>query len=208
MLDEHTGHLRHQLLPAKSRALCARLVPRGAPLTVRTVYNFAHIGNFRAYLFEDLLQRHLEARGYAVQRVMNLTDVDDKTIRGCQQAGLPLAEFTAKYKEAFFQGLERLDALLDDSGDEADEGFSQIIALANDYVEPVHQVDPAPSDSPVQKTGALGATSALQSRDRPLSDCTAARRSAKRVEGLSLSLRRDIVSEGDCGAPVGPRRAI
>ncbi|KAE8133157.1 hypothetical protein BDV38DRAFT_287018 [Aspergillus pseudotamarii] len=66
-------------------------------------------------------------------------------------------------KEAFFQGLERLDALLDDSGDDADEGFSQIIALANDYVEPVHQVEPAPSDSPVQKTGVLGATSALQS---------------------------------------------
>lgn len=73
-------------------------------------------------------------------------------------------------KEAFFQGLERLDALLDDSGDEADEGFSQIIALANDYVEPVHQVDPAPSDSPVQKTGALGATSALQSPSLDVTD--------------------------------------
>ena len=42
-----------------------------------TVYNHAHIGNFRAYLFEDLLQRHLESSGYEVERVMNLTDVDD-----------------------------------------------------------------------------------------------------------------------------------
>lgn len=50
-----------------------------------TVYSFAHIGNFRAYIFEDLLQRHLEARGYQVRRVMNLTDVDDKTIRGCRK---------------------------------------------------------------------------------------------------------------------------
>src|ERR1700692_4406316 len=49
-----------------------------------TVYNHAHIGNYRAYLFEDLLQRHLEARGYKVERVMNLTDVDDKTIRGAR----------------------------------------------------------------------------------------------------------------------------
>ncbi|MDQ2659360.1 MAG: cysteine--tRNA ligase [Verrucomicrobiota bacterium] len=73
-----------------------------------TVYSFAHIGNFRAYLFEDLLQRHLELRGYRVERVMNLTDVDDKTIRGCQAAGVPLAEFTQPFKDAFFADLETL----------------------------------------------------------------------------------------------------
>ena len=73
-----------------------------------TVYNHAHIGNFRAYLFEDLLQRHLEARGFAVQRVMNLTDVDDKTIRGARASGRKLADFTAVYKEAFFQDLDTL----------------------------------------------------------------------------------------------------
>src|SRR6202044_4183202 len=65
-----------------------------------TVYSFAHIGNFRAYVFEDLLQRHLEARGFEVERVMNLTDVDDKTIRGCRQMGVRLAEFTEKFKRA------------------------------------------------------------------------------------------------------------
>jgi cysteinyl-tRNA synthetase len=73
-----------------------------------TVYNYAHIGNFRAYVFEDLLQRHLEFRGYHVHRVMNLTDVDDKTIRGCRAAGVPLAEFTKTFKDAFFQDLEAL----------------------------------------------------------------------------------------------------
>ncbi len=73
-----------------------------------TVYNHAHIGNFRAYLFEDLLQRHLELRGYEVRRVMNLTDVDDKTIRGCHAAGVPLAEFTQQYKDAFFEDLRAL----------------------------------------------------------------------------------------------------
>jgi cysteinyl-tRNA synthetase len=73
-----------------------------------TVYNHAHIGNYRAYLFEDLLQRHLEARGYTVERVMNLTDVDDKTIRGARAAGKRLADFTAIYKDAFFQDLDTL----------------------------------------------------------------------------------------------------
>jgi len=73
-----------------------------------TVYNHAHIGNFRAYLFEDLLQRHLEARGFQVERVMNLTDVDDKTIRGARNAGKRLADFTAVYKDAFFQDLDTL----------------------------------------------------------------------------------------------------
>ena len=73
-----------------------------------TVYNYAHIGNFRAYIFEDLLQRHLEARGYEVLRVMNLTDVDDKTIRGARAAGKRLADFTQIYKDAFFEDLGTL----------------------------------------------------------------------------------------------------
>ncbi len=73
-----------------------------------TVYSRAHIGNFRAYIFEDLLQRHLELRGYNVRRVMNITDVDDKTIRGARQAGIPLSEFTRQFKEQFFEDLQRL----------------------------------------------------------------------------------------------------
>ncbi len=73
-----------------------------------TVYSFAHIGNFRAYVFEDLLQRHLEARGFEVERVMNLTDVDDKTIRGSREAGISLPEFTAKFKKSFFEDIQSL----------------------------------------------------------------------------------------------------
>jgi len=73
-----------------------------------TVYSRAHIGNFRAYIFEDLLQRHLELRGYKVHRVMNITDVDDKTIRGAREAGIPLGKFTAQFKEAFFEDSEML----------------------------------------------------------------------------------------------------
>jgi len=73
-----------------------------------TVYSRAHIGNFRAYIFEDLLQRHLELRGYKVHRVMNITDVDDKTIRGAREAGVPLSEFTAGFKKTFFEDIETL----------------------------------------------------------------------------------------------------
>ncbi len=73
-----------------------------------TVYSRAHIGNFRAYVFEDLLQRHLELRGYKVRRVMNITDVDDKTIRGARQAKIPLSRFTEPFKQAFFEDIETL----------------------------------------------------------------------------------------------------
>jgi cysteinyl-tRNA synthetase len=73
-----------------------------------TVYSRAHIGNFRAYIFEDLLQRHLELRGYKVHRAMNITDVDDKTIRGAREAKVPLAKFTEQFKKAFFEDAETL----------------------------------------------------------------------------------------------------
>src|SRR5881275_2593363 len=73
-----------------------------------TVYSRAHIGNFRAYIFEDLLQRHLELRGYKVHRVMNITDVEDKTIRGAREAGVPLQKFTEQFKEAFFEDAQTL----------------------------------------------------------------------------------------------------
>src|SRR6478672_4808484 len=99
------------------------LDPAGRRVTMYTcgptVYNHAHIGNFRAYLFEDLLQRHLEARGFAVRRVMNITDVDDKTIRGSREAGVALAEFTAPFKKAFFDDLDTLRIKRADSFPEA-----------------------------------------------------------------------------------------
>lgn len=74
-----------------------------------TVYDFAHIGNFRAYVFEDLLRRYLRYRGYKVRQVMNITDVDDKTIRGSKEEGGSLEDFTKKYTNAFFEDLETLN---------------------------------------------------------------------------------------------------
>ena len=74
-----------------------------------TVYNYAHIGNFRAYIFEDLLRRVIKLNGYKMIQTMNLTDVDDKTIRDSQVAGMSLDDFTAQYKKAFFEDLEKLN---------------------------------------------------------------------------------------------------
>lgn len=74
-----------------------------------TVYNYAHIGNFRTYLFEDLLRRWLKYNGYKVNQVMNLTDVDDKTIRDSQKEGTSLFEFTERYSAAFFEDIDALN---------------------------------------------------------------------------------------------------
>jgi len=73
-----------------------------------TVYNFAHIGNFRAYVFEDLLHRTLKYHGYKVTQVMNLTDVDDKTIRDSRARNMKLQDFTQIYKNAFFDDIRKL----------------------------------------------------------------------------------------------------
>ncbi len=73
-----------------------------------TVYNFAHVGNFRAYMFEDLLRRFLKFKGFDVTQIMNLTDIDDKTIRDSQAEGITLKEFTARYIKAFFEDLDTL----------------------------------------------------------------------------------------------------
>ena len=73
-----------------------------------TVYNAVHIGNLRTFLWEDILRRHLVSRFGRITQVMNLTDVDDKTIRGAAEAGQSLRDFTAKYADLFFRDIELL----------------------------------------------------------------------------------------------------
>lgn len=73
-----------------------------------TPYNYAHIGNLRAYLFEDFVIRTLRFLGYRVKTVMNVTDIDDKTIRDSQKSGKSLEEFTQFYTDAFLADLGKL----------------------------------------------------------------------------------------------------
>ena len=74
-----------------------------------TVYDYAHLGNFRAYIFEDLLRRYLQYKGYQVTHVMNITDVDDKTIKGAKEKGVSLSQYTKKYEDAFFEDIKILN---------------------------------------------------------------------------------------------------
>lgn len=74
-----------------------------------TVYSHPHIGNYRSFLFADLLRRYLEFKGMEVKQVMNITDIDDKTIRDSVKEGLPLKNFTEKYTKIFFDGIDRLN---------------------------------------------------------------------------------------------------
>ena len=66
-----------------------------------TIYGFPHIGNFRTFVVYDLLHRFLEWSGYEVRFVTNLTDVDDKTIRGAIRDGVTIREYTPRFGEAF-----------------------------------------------------------------------------------------------------------
>jgi cysteinyl-tRNA synthetase len=63
-----------------------------------TVYNYAHIGNLRTFTFNDTLRRWLQYRGFAMQHVMNITDVEDKIIRKSMELGVPMTEYTQKYE--------------------------------------------------------------------------------------------------------------
>ena len=94
-----------------------------------TVYNHVHIGNLRTFLFEDLLKRALVHLGFDVRHVMNLTDVDDKTIRGAEESGVSLDDFTRPYIASFFADLDALHALRADIYPRATEHVAEMIAI-------------------------------------------------------------------------------
>ncbi|MCR5413116.1 MAG: cysteine--tRNA ligase [Kiritimatiellae bacterium] len=100
-----------------------------------TVYNYAHIGNFRAYTFEDILRRVIEFNGMKVRQVMNLTDVDDKTIRGANAANVALADYTRTYKDAFFSDLKVLNVEPAEVYPAATDHIPEMIALVEKLVE-------------------------------------------------------------------------
>ncbi len=94
-----------------------------------TVYDYAHIGNFRAYLFEDLLKRFLVFEGYKVIHVMNITDIDDKTIRAANAQGVSLDDYTKKYIEAFFKDIDTMRIARADHYPRATRHIPEMVAI-------------------------------------------------------------------------------
>ena len=100
-----------------------------------TVYDFAHIGNFRAFVFEDLLRRWLEYCGYKVIHVMNITDVDDKTIAAARKKGISLREYTEHYTQAFFEDITALNIEKAHYYPRATEHIPEMVALIKKLLE-------------------------------------------------------------------------
>lgn len=100
-----------------------------------TVYDYAHIGNFRAFLFEDILKRWLQYKGYKVTHVMNLTDIDDKTIKGSQKQGIPLRRYTDFYAKAFFDDIKALNIAPADVYPRATDHIPEMIQIIKTLLE-------------------------------------------------------------------------
>ena len=117
--------LTRQVEPfAPADGACVRMYTCGP-----TVYNPAHLGNFRTFLFEDLMRRALRLRGWTVNQVMNLTDVDDKIIKRASEQGLTITEVTAPVIETFHRDREYLRIERAESYPRATEFIPQMIAL-------------------------------------------------------------------------------
>ena len=100
-----------------------------------TVYSFAHIGNFRAYIFEDLLRRYLKFEGYHIIQVMNITDVDDKIIRDASKMNLSIDKFTEPYRNAFFADLDALRIERAEHYPAATEHIPEMVKLVKTLVD-------------------------------------------------------------------------
>jgi cysteinyl-tRNA synthetase len=103
-----------------------------------TVYGPAHVGNFRAVTFDDLLVRYLRYRGYRVTWVMNMTDVDDKIIKRATQEGVDIAEISGRYGKVFLDDMAILGIRMPDVMPRATENIPQMVALIQKLIEKGH----------------------------------------------------------------------
>jgi len=94
-----------------------------------TVYSYAHIGNFRTFMFNDFLRRYLRFRGFRVDHAMNITDVDDKTIAGSIREGMTLREYTEKYTAIFYEDLATLNIEKAEHNPRATESIDEMVNI-------------------------------------------------------------------------------
>ena len=100
-----------------------------------TVYNYIHIGNLRAYFFGDILKRYLKFSGFKVKEVINLTDVDDKTIRDSQKAKKSLKEFTRFYEKAFLKDIKAMNIEIPEVMPRATEHIKEMVAIVKKLLD-------------------------------------------------------------------------
>jgi cysteinyl-tRNA synthetase len=100
-----------------------------------TVWNFAHIGNLRAFLFYDLVRRHLRVSGYRVTHVMNLTDIDDRILDQAMHAGTTIVEYVEPYVKAFFEDMATLRAEPAEVYPRATEHIPEMVQMISTLVE-------------------------------------------------------------------------
>ncbi len=100
-----------------------------------TVWNYAHVGNLRAFLFYDLVRRHLRFAGYRVTHVMNLTDIDDRILDQAMHAGTTIAEYVAPYAAAFFEDMAALRAERAEHYPRATEHIPEMVAMISTLLE-------------------------------------------------------------------------
>lgn len=103
-----------------------------------TVYSYAHVGNLRTFMFQDLLRKHLQSRGYRVTLAMNITDVEDKIIRTCRETGEPLQSLTQRYTDAFLEDLDTLGVDRPDYMPRATEFIDEMVKLVQTLTERGH----------------------------------------------------------------------
>jgi cysteinyl-tRNA synthetase len=103
-----------------------------------TVYGFAHIGNFRSFIFGDVLRRYLKFKGYRLTHVMNITDVEDRIIKFSREAGLSIDEYTAAYIDALWQDFDDLGLERPDETPRATRHIPQMVSLIKDLEERGH----------------------------------------------------------------------
>jgi len=100
-----------------------------------TVYDHAHIGNFRSNIFQDIVKRYLIYLGYKVKHVMNITDIDDKTIKKSIEQSIPIEEVTKKYTDSFFEDLNTLNILKADVYPKATEHIPDMKSMISTLID-------------------------------------------------------------------------
>ena len=103
-----------------------------------TVWNFAHVGNLRAFLFYDLVRRHLQVSGYRITHVMNLTDIDDRILDQAMHAGTTIGEYVKPYVAAFFEDMSALRAQPAEHFPRATEHIPEMVEMISKLIEEEH----------------------------------------------------------------------